>query len=310
MTDKRKILGGLALAGLLGALWAGRRGGDFGFWLAAVHAPDWLGFGVGGLRRLRESGFSGIDIRIRTPDTSTTAAERQLAELCRAAGLRVRAHGWQGVRDGADGPSRARYSDGVRQGQMLCALGRELGAELCSGNFERDVWRGRDGLAHPFAHEYLRGHAAGYLAERTSQGGPARGDLGFADPTEHYKAADGNGDGVDDRLLPSDILSGFARRGVMAYGQTFASVAPRLERARRVSAALPLTHWSSVGRVDSTGAVIGSADTTRQVAAQRPGGIDEWCGYVGFGAIRQVFEGHAKHPSLAAIVGDLTGGRA
>lgn len=295
----------------LGA-WLAMRKPRFRWWLAAVHAPDWLPLAPR-LPELWRAGISGLDIRIATPDSGTTAAERQLAAAVLRSGGRVRCHGWQGRR------SAAGYADvsaalGAAQARNIVSRAHELSehgpVELASGNFERDVWRwpgvGAGHTASPHALDYLRAWLDTFEAQAPH--GLQAGDLGFANPAEHYQHSDHNGDGQPDAVIPRDILGRWGRRGVMAYGSTPASVLPRLERAREATPAdVPLSWWHSVGRLDQSTGQVGQADTLLEGWARKWGGIDEAVGYVGFGAIGQVFDGHAKHPALVSLIDNARG---
>jgi len=284
------------------------------YFLAAVHAPDWTALGprIGEVLRC---GIAGVDIRIARPDLGPTWQERKLAELVHGAGLEVRCHAWAGVR-AADGTSAAREEHGAVQGRQLATWARMLGAQLASGNCERDVWRGRIARtdahhapiawhANPYAVDFIDAYVSAFYAENVTAW---LGDLGFADPSEHYLPSDDDADGDDDRELPEHVVMRFRRRGIMAYQADPVVVKRKLERGRKVAGeGVALSWWSSVGRQDpKTSEVVGRASTTRQGVRERWAGIDEWVGYVGFGAAPQLLEGNANHLPLVALVAELT----
>lgn len=275
------------------------------YYLAAVHAPDWLALGSHDLARVFGCGLLGIDIRVARPDLGPSPDERRLAELVHGAGLEVRCHAWVGVR-AADGTSAARARHGAVLGKALGTWATMLGAQMASGNFERDVWRGPNGGANPDAVEFVDQYITAFYDENRTAW---LADLGFADPSEHYRAADLDGDGDLDNELPARVVTRFARRGIMAYQGDPGVVRRKLERGRKVAGpTMALSWWSSVGRKDPrTGEVVGRASTTLRGCAERWAGIDEWVGYVGFGAASQLVQGNSEHPALVALVGEMSG---
>jgi hypothetical protein len=292
----------------------GRGAGGFGLWLAAVHAKDWLPL-LPRLPELWRAGFDGIDIRIAVPAAPASADERRLAAAVHASGGRVRCHGWTGRRSSA-GFADVRGVDGLMQGRWLGARSLELSnggkVELVSGNAERDVWRwpGLNGAggytANPWAVDFLAQFVQGV---REIAPAVKVGDLGFANPAEHYARADQNNDGRDDTVIPAEVQRLFDRKGVMAYGDTESQVRPRLDKVRALTpASVPLSLWHSIGRIAPGGDVVGRAETTLAAIAGRWGGIDESVSYVGFTekgqsapTIAQVFEGHSRHISLVEL---------
>lgn len=270
----------------------------FRCYFAAVHAPDWLKLGAR-LDSVFACGISGVDVRIASP-LRPSRDEHELVRLVLAAGLEARIHAWAGVR-AADGTSKATAADGDRQGRGLAASAAAFGVTaLASGNFERDVWRGPGRFANPHAVDFIEAFALGARAENPSC---ALGDLGFADPDEHYADADLDHDGDLDDELPEHVVMHFARRGVMAYQSDAAGVRKKLAKGRAVAApGQPVSWWGSVGRLDPKAGVVGNPAVTRAICSERVSGIDEWVGYVGFGAIGQLLDGHAKHTPLVNLV--------
>ena len=271
---------------------------------AAVHAPDWIGLGTQKLDKVFRCGIVGVDVRIASIAHGPTKDEIDLVRRVLDAGLSARIHTWAGVRLGTDGPSKATASDGTRQGKLLADMTRALKVtSLASGNFERDVWRGPGRYANPKAVDFIEAYIDAF---RASSPGCALGDLGFADPDEHYVDADLDKDGDVDDELPEHVVMQFARRGIMAYQSDAASVRNKLAKGRAVAAeGQPLSWWGSVGRVDPKAGVVGSFAVTQELCIAQPSGIDEWVGYVGFGSIGQLLDGHAKHPPLVALVRTL-----
>jgi len=271
----------------------------FRCYFAAVHAPDWLKLGAR-LDSVFACGISGVDVRIESLKRGPSKDERELVRLVAAAGLAPRIHTWAGVR-APDGTSKATTAEGAKQGDRLAHIAKSLGVtDLASGNFERDVWRGPGRYANPQAVDFIESFA-GYF--RAANPECALGDLGFADPDEHYVDADLDKDGDLDDELPEHVVMQFARRGVMAYQSDAASVRKKLAKGRAVAAPdQPLSWWGSVGRLDPKLGVVGNPAVTRAICSERVSGIDEWVGYVGFGAIGQLLDGHAKHTPLVNLV--------
>lgn len=276
---------------------------------AAVNATDWLKKGLA-LDKVLSCGISAVDIRVANPAAGPSKDEIELSRIVSEAGITVRCHGWAGVR-GSDGSSKATAVDGTRQGRELARCAQRLGVtDLASGNFERDVWRGpvarknSDGVptgwyANPAAVDYIHSYiSAFYELNREC----SLGDLGFSDPDEHYIDADLDKDGDIDDEIPRDLVERFKRRGIMAYQNDAASVKKKLAGGRAVAGPVPLSWWGSVGRVAADGAVVGSAAVTQSVCRERASGIDEWVGYVGFGAIQQLLVGNPKHMALTLLV--------
>lgn len=264
---------------------------------AAVHAPDWLRLG-NRLERALTCGIVGLDIRLVNPAEGPSKAEAALAAIASECAIEVRCHAWAGVR-APDGTSKAVAADGTRQGRALALAAAKISATIASGNFERDVWRGPNGCANPKAVDFIDAYID---AAHAAVPGMRVGDLGFADPDEHYRDADLDHDGDIDDELPEHVVNQFARRGLMAYQNTPEAVRAKLAKGRAIAGSVPCSWWGSVGRVEKDGTVIGDAATTRAIWEDRPSAIDEWVGYVGFGAIGQVLDGHARHPALADMV--------
>lgn len=309
MNRKALIIAGLAGLGALGAgMLLTRNNTGFRWWLAAVNPADWKPL-FPRLGELWRAGFTGIDVRIVNPDTASSQAERDLAKAVRDSGGLVRVHGWQGVRR-PDGYAGITPELAKRQARALIARARELSApenpvRLASGNFERDWWRwpGAAGgyTANPDGVRSLNAWLDIFALEAPPELYP--GDLGFSNPAEHYQPSDHDQDGQPDARIPRATLERFARRGIMAYGDTPTSVIPRLERARAATPpSVPLSWWHSVGRLDPTTGQVGRAATLTAGWAARWGRIDEAVSYVGYGAIGQVFTGHQSHPALIDLV--------
>lgn len=279
--------------------------------VAAVVASQWvLELGKELDQVLALPGLAGIDVRLARLG-KVSEYERALAARVLAAGKRLRVHTWTGVRDGADGPSKATYRDGLAQGEQLARAALDLGAEAAGSNAERDVWRGPKGFANPKAVDFLDGIAdgAGRVSAERSQ--PlSLIEVGLAVPAWHYKSADLDRDGDVDTKIPSETRDRYARKGVMAYQVDDspslvedAELRVALDRARKVwPAPMPMTAWFGVGRVDDHGRVWGDYAAALAVLADRHAGIDEVCWYTGFGAIGQVIEGHDRHPALVEII--------
>lgn len=279
-------------------------------WAAAVVAAQWLGLGKRLDEALAIEGLAGIDIRIAKRG-KPSEYERELAARVLAAGKRVRIHSWTGVRDGADGPSKAVYKDGITQGEQLARDALALGAESAGANSERDVWRGPGKFANPKAVDFLDGLADGFgqVCAAESQ---AIGliEVGLAVPAWHYRSADLDKDGDIDTVIPRAVRERYGRKAVMVYqvddSPTIvedAELRTALDRARKVwPSPIPMSMWLGVGRIDDQGRIWGDYDAAREVIADRHAGIDEAVWYVGFGAIDQVLFGHARHPSLLQII--------
>lgn len=308
MNKKALIWAGLAGLGALGAGMLLSAKPDFQWWLAAVHAPDWKPL-FPRLGELWKAGFTGIDIRIALPDSGSSAAERDLAKAVWDSGGKVRVHGWQGFRR-PDGYAGITPELAKRQAAALVARARELSTpenavRLASGNFERDWWRWPGSAGGYTANPDGVRSLVAWLDTFALEAGPdlLPGDLGFSNPAEHYQPSDHDQDGQQDARIPQAVLARWARRGIMAYGDTAATVIPRLARARALTPRnVPLSWWHSVGRLDPTAGQVGRATTLTAGWAARWGGIDEAVSYIGFGAIGQVFTGHPGHRSLIQLV--------
>ncbi len=275
--------------------------------LAAVNAEDWNKLPQDVWLELRRCGVSGIDVRIANPARGPSREETTLAGTVVRHGFGLRCHAWAGVR-GPGGISVADSRWGHKQGEELAVCATLLGVtELASGNFERDVWRGPDGHANPKAVDYIDAYIDAFHAKNH---GCFLGDLGFANPDVHYLDADLDHDGDNDDEIPEWLVIKFKRRGIMAYQSDRGSILKKLEEGRKVSAGLPLTWWGSVGRLGSDGKVVGSASATLSILTNPPKDVDEWVGYVGFGAIRQIMDGNVHHRSLITLVSQARGGGA
>ena len=272
-------------------------------YFAAVHAPDWVDLKAAAWEAIVECGIKGIDIRVSWPTSGTSKDERQLAKCVLKAGLEVRCHGWVGR--SVDGVAVAGFADGLRQGGWMGSAGRQLGAGFVGMNAEKDVWRGPDGKANPGALAFYKGFYEGSLMAH-SEG--LLQDVGFADPREHYTTADLDGDRHPDNLIPLEVSELFDRKGVMAYQSHESVLKRKLARGRAIAGpAVPLTWWGSVGRIDKQHGVVGSYHATLKGCRERWSDLDEWVGYVGFGAIGQLVEGHATHPPLVDLVRAING---
>lgn len=265
-------------------------------YIAAVHAPDWLALGLK-LDRVFACGIAGVDVRIARLDYGPTKAERELARVVSEARLEVRCHAWVGHRSGDVAAVDAAM--GKRDGHIAGAQCAGLGAKSFGANAERDVWRGPNGRAHPGAVDYLDAfadyfHEANHLADLDY--------LGFADPAWHYRAADLDGDGVPDNVIPLHVRAEFVRVGVMAYQTRLEDVRKTIARALRRwpehAESQDVVPWLGVGRLDGDGFMVGSAEASAVVARE----CGEATFYVGFGAIGQLLDGHARHPPLVALV--------
>lgn len=266
---------------------------------AAVHAPDWIGLKSADWDAVVECGIKGIDIRVSWPKGGPTKPELELAKRVHAAGLEVRCHGWVGRAD-KDDFAIATEADGIEQGGWLGDAAAELGAGMVGPNAEHHVWRGRERRANPHALDFYRGLHVGALKRHPLI---LLQDVGFADPREHYRPADLDGDGLPDAFIPQSVAELFDRKGVMAYQSTEAVLKRKLARGRAIAGpAVPLTWWGSVGRIDKVHGVVGDYHVTLEGCRERWSDIDEWVGYVGFGAIGQLVTGHAAHPPLIDLV--------
>jgi hypothetical protein len=273
-------------------------------YFAAVYAPDWLALRAADWDAIAECGIKGVDVRISQPRAGANLAERDLAARVRLAGLDVRVHGWVG-HVGVNGNSIAGGHSGRVCGEWMGQAGASLRASMVGMNAEKDVWRGNDRRANPTALDFYRGFHEGSL--RVYPTGLLQ-DVGFADPREHYLEADQNEDGHPDNLIPRSVSELFDRKGVMAYQSNAETLKRKLARGREIAGPnVPLTWWGSVGRVDKDHGVVGSYEATLRGCRERWSGIDEWIGYVGFGAIKQLVEGHATHPPLVDLVRAING---
>lgn len=280
-------------------------------WAAAVVAAQWLALGKQLDQVLALEALGGLDVRIAKRG-KPSEYERDLAARVLAAGKRLRIHTWMGVRDGADGPSKATYKDGFAQGEQLASDAIVLGAEAGGANSERDVYRGPSGFANPKCADVVRGIGDGF---RRASGDKALQliDVGLGDPAWHYKRADLDHDGDLDTKIPADVVALYDRKGTMAYqvddSPTIvedAELRTALDRARKVwPAPMSMTAWLGVGRQDDQGRVWGDYAGARAVIADRHAGLDEVVWYVGFGAIDQVLLGHPRHPALVELVPDV-----
>jgi len=276
---------------------------DFRCYFAAVHAPDWLALPAADWDRVAECGIAGIDVRISWPKGGPTKAEQGLASRVRGAGLELRCHGWVGR--STNGIAIAGALDGFTDGWRMGAAAQSLAATFVGMNAEKDVWRGLGGKANPGALDFYRGFHEGSLKAYPT--GRLQ-DVGFSDPREHYQTADLDGDGHPDNLIPRDVAELFDRKGVMAYQSSESTLKRKLERGRTIAGpGVPLTWWGSVGRIDRDHGVIGSYSATLKGCRERWAGIDEWVGYVGFGAIGQLVQGHATHRPLVDLVRAING---
>lgn len=281
----------------------------FRCYFAAVHAPDWMGLSAAEWDAVAECGIAGIDVRISLPRHGPTKAERDLARRVKDAGLDLRVHGWVG-KMGPDGYSVASYGDGVDQGEWMGNAGASMGASMVGMNSEKDAWRYSSRRANPHADDFYRGLHVGSL--RVYPTGLLQ-DVGFADPREHYRAADLDGDGVDDRLITREVAELFDRKGAMAYQDDEPTLKGKLGRARAIAGVLPLSWWSSIGRWSKNG-VVGDYHATLKGCRERWAGIDEWVGYVGFTergqpvkTIDMLTKGHERHPPLVQLVRAING---
>ena len=273
-------------------------------YFAAVHAPDWLALKPAEWDAVVECGIKGIDVRIAVPRSGPTRAERDLSSRVRAAGLDLRVHGWVGHL-GLNGYSIAGHHSGTLCGEWMGEAGAKTEATMVGMNAEKDVWRGPNGHANPTALDFYRGFHQGSL-EAYPTG--LLQDVGFSDPREHYREADLDEDGHPDNLIPRDVAELFDRKGVMAYQSSESVLKRKLARGRDIAGpGVPLTWWGSVGRIDKDHGVVGSYEATLRGCRERWSGIDEWVGYVGFGAIGQVVQGHATHGPLVDLVRAING---
>lgn len=283
-------------------------------WIAAVDASAWLELSSTELGRvLALPDLAGIDVRLAKA-SRPSEYERELAAKVLAAGKRLRVHTWTGVRDGADGPSKATYRDGVAQGEALARAALDLGAEGAGSNAERDVWRGPKGCANPKATDFLDGIAdgAGTVCAERAQALELI-EVGLAAPAWHYKRADLDRDGDIDTTISADTRGRYGRKAVMAYQVDDspkivedAELRGALDRARKVwPAPIPMSVWLGVGRVDDHGRVWGDYAAARAIIADRHAGIDEVVWYDGFGAIGQVLIGHPRYPALVEVIPDV-----
>lgn len=299
-------------------------------YLAAVNAPDWLALGSR-LDTVLSAGFAGIDVRLANAAHPTTA-ERELAKRTLEAGLGLRCHSWVGHRAGDMAAVDA--ASGRRDGEIAAAACSSLGAASFGANAERDVWRGRDGAAHPKAVDYLNEHAETFLTSVRTRAAVLRGEakgaaaagltararvleaearylagieidyVGFAVPAWHYKPADSDHDGDVDTEIPEYQRIIYSRVGVMAYQSSLADLRKTIGRAERRwpehTEARRIVPWLGVGRLEA-GSPVGNADAARVLCRE----YAEVTFYVGFGAIGQVLDGNPKHESLASIAREL-----
>ena len=242
--------------------------------------------------------MSAIDVRVGNLSAGATQAERELARIATECGLDVRCHSWVGSR-GSDGTSNADIVQGIAQARRAATVAEVLGASAFGVNAERDVWRGRNGAAHPGAVDFLDAFADTFFEVNR---GSHLDYVGFADPREHYRAGDEDADGDLDTELPEHLRLRFHRVGVMAYQSTTAHIQRKLARAAERwpehAEAHRLAPWLGVGRIDEAGVVVGSAEASRTVIAERKAGVF----YVGFGAIGQLVEGHSRHLAVVDLV--------
>jgi len=266
--------------------------------LAAVNAPDWLALGS----RLDElpAFADALDIRVSNPGRGPSKNELELSRIARELNLEVRCHGWAGRR-GPAGTAVVTAADGERQGKLFAEHALALEAARCGVNAERDVWRGPGRTPHPHAGAYLDAFATAFYESNRA----AWLDyVGFAVPSWHLR-------GGNDQL-GQDLRMRFRRVCIMAYQTTPAALTRTFDRADKLwveHAPYPVARptdaepWLGVGRLDAAGHMVGSPEGSR-LAWERYGRL---CWYVGFGAIGQVFDGHARHPALAALGRELKG---
>lgn len=268
-------------------------------YLAAVHAPDWLGLGARLALALR-AGFAGVDVRVANLARGPSKAERELAEQAASCGLDVRCHSWVGYRSGD--VAAVTPALGRRDGDLAAAACVALGASSFGANAERDVWRGPNGTACPGAVDYLNEQAERFLAAAPR----ARqiDYVGFADPAHHYREIDADGDGDIDTEIPEYQRIIYSRVGVMAYQSTEADLRKTLNRAVKRwpehAAAKRIVPWFGVGRLDA-GKAVGNAIASCKLARE----FGEATFYVGFGAIGQLLDGNPQHESLVSLAKSL-----
>jgi hypothetical protein len=286
--------------------------------IAAVNAQDWLTVpraGKPGVPRHKLEALlkriDAIDIRIANLRAGPSKSELELARIAHAAGCEVHCHSWVGVRNrAASGPfmgtSAATAKDGAIQGMQAAIACKQLGAKRFGANAERDVWRGPQikvgkklrRTANPAADSFLNALAVAFHA---GQPKAALDYVGLAAGWWHYGKTDTDGDGHIDSAVRASTAGLYESTGVMAYQTAYDDVRTQLDRAAKEWPGHSRVPWLGVGRIDANNKLVGDADVSIRIAREE-GAV---CFYLGFGAVAQLFEGNARHRSIAAVIDEL-----